>query len=110
MSKVDFKLKQVDKGRARKTVILIVSKHEDNVLFPNHAQDELAKDGYSIMDGWNVLKSTAAKISREGELDIKSGAFRYRLETNQIALVIQFWPNGKGLIVITGWAKKGAVR
>lgn len=60
------------------------------------------------MDGWNVLKSTAAKITREGEFE--NGGFRYRFETNQIALVIQFWSNGKGLMVITGWAKKGASR
>jgi hypothetical protein len=60
------------------------------------------------MDGWNVLRSSSAKIVREGELDNKSGAYRYRLETQMFALVIQLWSNGKGLVVITGWAKKGA--
>ena len=110
MSMIDFRSKQVDKEKARKTVREIVSRHATNVVFSSHAQEELRKDGYSIMDGWNVLKASSSKIVRNGELDNKTAAFRYRLETNQIALVIQFRPNGKGLVVITGWAKKGAVR
>jgi len=75
MSTIDFKLKSVDKEKARKMVREIVTKAPDNVAFGSHAQQELANDGYSIMDGWNVLKATTAKITRveperEGECAI----------------------------------------
>jgi hypothetical protein len=107
MSKIDFRSNLVDKEKARKMVREIVSKTPDNITFSSHAQKELANDGYSIMDGWNVLNATSAKITRA---EPEKGRARYHMETKQMALVIEFWPNGKGLTVITGWAKKGAVR
>lgn len=107
MSKIDFKSKPVDKEKARKMVREIVSGRPDNVAFGSHAESELAKDGYSIMDGWNVLKSTSSRITRA---EPEKGCIRYHLETNQIALVFNFWPDGSGFFVVTGWAKKGVVR
>lgn len=85
----------------------IVRERPQNIAFGSHAESELANDGYSIMDGWNVLKATASRITRA---EPEKGCIRYHLETNQIALVIQFWPDSKGLFVVAGWAKKGVIR
>jgi hypothetical protein len=107
MSTIDFKTKPVDKERARKMVREIVTKAPGKVAFGSHAQQELANDGYSIMDGWNILKSPAARITR---VEPEKGRIRYHLETKQLALVLEFWSDGKGFFVVTGWAKRGVVR
>lgn len=85
----------------------IVTKSPEKVMFSSHAQEELANDGYSIMDGWNVLKATASRVTRA---EPERGRWRYHLATKQLALVIEFWSDGKGLVVVTGWATKGVVR
>jgi hypothetical protein len=104
MSPIDFKSKRTDIRKARKLVAEIVSSYPENVHFSAHSLIELKKDGLTTVDAWNVLKSTDAKILKDGEF--VSGSYRYRLETNFILLVIAFWPNGKGLNVVTAWDKR----
>ncbi len=104
MSSIDYKSKRTDKLKARKLVVEIVNQHPQKIAFSAHALEELANDGLTIVDAWNVLKSTASKINKDGELE--KGSYRYRLETNFILLVIAFWPNGKGLNVVTAWDKR----
>lgn len=103
MSNIDFKSKKTDKVKARKLVVEIATKHPKNVMFSNHALEKLKKDNLTLADAWNVLKGTA-KIHQEGEFE--RGSYRYRLETNFLMLVVAFWPDGKGLNVITGWDKR----
>jgi hypothetical protein len=104
ISCIDFKSKKTDKVKARKLVAEIVNRHSHNISFSRHALDELEKDELTTLDAWNVLKSTSSKILNEGELE--KGSFRYRLQTNFIMLVIAFWPDGKGLIIVTAWDKR----
>lgn len=104
MSSIDFKSKRTDKVKARKLVAEIVSISPSNVSFSGHALKELANDSLTTVDALNVLKSSDSKIHDEGEL--VNGSYRYRLQTNFIMVVIAFWPNGKGLNVVTAWDKR----
>lgn len=81
----------------------IVRRFPENVQFSRHALQELENDDLTTVDAWNVLKGTS-RINKEGEL--VNGSYRYRLETNFIMLVIAFWPDGKGLNVVTAWDKR----
>ena len=103
MSSIDFKSKKTDKGKARKLVAEIVARFPEHVSFSRHSIEELKKDGLTTVDAWNVLKGTA-KIHQDGEFE--NGSYRYRLETNFILLVVVFWPDGKGIVVITAWDKR----
>jgi hypothetical protein len=103
MSSIDFKSKRTDIVKARKMVSEIIGRSPANVHFSRHALEELRKDGLTTVDAWNVLTGTS-KIHQDGEFE--GGSFRYRLETNFIMLVIAFWPNGKGLNVVTAWDKR----
>lgn len=104
MSSIDFKSKRADIRKARKLVAEIVSQRPGNVVFSRHSIAELQNDNLTTVDAWNVLKSTDAKIVKEGEFE--KGSYRYHLETNFILLVIAFWPNGKGLNIVTAWDKR----
>jgi hypothetical protein len=104
ISSIDFKSKRSDKVKARKLVAEIVNRYPQNISFSGHALSELQKDALTTVDAWNILKSTAAKIHGEGELE--KGSYRYRLETNFIMVVISFWPDGKGLTIVTAWDKR----
>lgn len=104
MSSIDYKSKKVDKTKARKLVAKIINETPQNVNFSKHALEELKDDDLTTVDAWNILKSSNSKINKEGELE--KGSYRYHLETNFIVIVIAFWPNGKGLNVVTAWDKR----
>jgi hypothetical protein len=104
MSTIDFKSKKTDKVKARKLIAEIAGSYSSNINFSKHALTELMKDGLTTVDALNVLKSSDSKIHDEGEL--KDGSYRYRLQTNFITVVVAFWPNGKGLNVVTAWDKR----
>lgn len=104
MSTIDYKSKRTDTNKARKLVREIVTKRSGNIVFTKHSLDELKNDNLTTVDAWNVLKSTDAKIVKEGEL--VNGSYRYHLETNFILLVVAFWPNGDGCNIVTAWDKR----
>ena len=101
---VDYKTTKLDKTQARKTIAEIVVRFAHNVHFSRHALDEMAKDGLTTVDVWNVLKSGDARIIDEGELE--KGSFRYRLETSFIMVVVAFHSEGEGFNVVTVWDKR----
>lgn len=103
MSNIDYKSKRTDTMKARKLVHEIVHNLPMNVLFSQHALEELEKDGLTTVDAWNVLKGTS-QIRKEGEF--QNGSYRYRVETNFILVVIAFWPDGRGLNIVTAWDKR----
>jgi len=95
--------KRLDKTEARKRVVEIVSRHPSNIRFSRHALEELKNDSLIVSDILNVIRSPAARIVGEGEYE--RGSFRYRLETNRIAVLIAF-DSPVSFVVVTAWRKK----
>lgn len=108
MSPVDYKSQRMSRNEARKRIAEVLNKWPDRVYFTKHAREELAKDGLTTTDAWNVLKSGSSKITEEGEF--RGGGFTYRLATNYLTVVVSFEPDGRGLNVITGWDKRKGSR
>ena len=107
MSPVDYKTIKLSRNEARKRINEIVTNWPSNLKVSRHAEEELSSERLASSDAVNLLKSPAAKILDEGELE--NGSWRYRLQTANLMLVVAFWPNGQGLTVVTGWDKrKGA--
>lgn len=63
----------------------------------------MGKDNLTTGDVLNVIKSPAAKIVDEPELE--NGSFRYRLKTNNIGVVLAF-ASKTVCVVVTAWRKK----
>ena len=104
MSPSDFKAQRLSKNEARKQVTKIISKHPANIYFSSHALEELDNDDLTTADALNVLKSPNSKIHKDGEF--KNGSYRYRLETNNLMIVIAFQEAGDGISIITAWDKR----
>lgn len=103
MSPIDYKASRLNRNEARKQVTKILSQHPEAVRFSRHALEELEKDDLTTGDALNVLRSPDSKIHKDGELE--KGSYRYRVETNNILVVIGFQEDGNGLVVITAWRK-----
>jgi uncharacterized phage infection (PIP) family protein YhgE len=109
MSPNDYKDQRLSRNEARKQISKIMSQSPGNARFSKHAIEELDKDGLTTADAINVLKSTDAKIFKDGEWE--NGNYRYRLETSHLLVVVGFWNDGTGLSVVTAWDKrKGRVK
>ncbi len=100
----NFKTERSNKNEARKQIRLVVQQYPNSVMFSKHALEELTKDNLTTLDAWNVLTSVDAKIYDDGEYC--QGSYRYRLETNNIVVVIAFSSDGLGLIIVTAWDKR----
>jgi hypothetical protein len=105
MSPIDYKSCRLNRNEARKQIAKIVQSSPGQVRFSSHSLRELLNDDLTTVDAWNVLKSPDAKVLMEGEF--QNGSFRYRLETNNILVVVAFQEDGKGLSIVTAWRKKG---
>lgn len=103
MSKSDVRGQRLNKEQARKLVAKISNLYPVNIHFSRHALDELKKDNLIISDVLNVIKSPDAKILSEGEWE--NNSYRYRLETNNIMVVIAF-DSSTSFVVVTAWRKK----
>jgi len=103
MSTIDYKSKKTDKRKATKLIREIVKGGGAAINFSSHAFDQMKKRDLRMNDVLNVLHSPQSSILMEGE--IKNGSYRYQYGTNRIVVVISFWPNGKGLTVITAWRR-----
>jgi hypothetical protein len=102
-SHIDYKSHRLQKEEARKRIAKAINGSACEVLFSKHAEEELIKDGLTVVDAINILSSPDAKILSDGELE--KGTYRYRLETNKICLVVAFGSNEE-IIVVTAWRKK----
>ena len=101
MSSIDFKSTKTDNNRVVKMIRKILKKNPQNVGFSDHGKKEMQKDDLLITDIINVLASPTSRVSHQGEY--KNGSYRYRYGTSKITVVVAFWPNGKGLNVVTAW-------
>ncbi len=71
---------------------------EGEVTFTDpHAYDELAKDGLETTDALNVLRAGIVD-----EAQFENGAWRYRVHTPRICVVVEFQTRKK-FVVITAW-------
>lgn len=67
--------------------------------YSKHAKDEMLADDLTTVDCANALRGG---IVRPGELE--RGTWRYRVETNRIAVVIAF-RSERELVVVTAWRR-----
>lgn len=103
MSIIDYRKKRLDKNQARKLISLIVTQFPQNIFFSRHALVEIKKDDLTTSDILNVIKSGHAQIHSDAELE--NGSYRYRLETQNIMVVLAF-SSSESMIVVTAWRKK----
>jgi hypothetical protein len=101
-SSIDLRSVKLDKAQARKLISEIASRHPQNIRFSKHALEESKKDNLTIIDLINVIKSSAARILDEPELE--KGSYRYRLATSNIMVVISFVSKIEA-VVVTAWRK-----
>jgi hypothetical protein len=104
MTPLNYSSNRLSRNEARKLVNLILAKHPDRIWFSKHALNELYKDGLDTVDAFNLLKSPDSRIYDEGELC--NGTYRYRLETNNLVIVITFSEDGKNIMIVTAWDKR----
>ncbi|MCK5689689.1 DUF4258 domain-containing protein [Myxococcota bacterium] len=90
---------QLDARQARKLVTYILNHGE--VVFTQHARQEIAKDNRTEEDARNVLR--AGQIYEPGEL--KNDYWRYRLHTQKFCAVVEF-DSTTMMILVTFWEKK----
>ena len=90
--------KRLNKEQARKLLAKIMS-DGGHISFTKHARDELKNDQLTTVDAVNVLASTDSRISDEPEF--KNDIWRYRVKTNKICVVISFYEDHQGILIIT---------
>lgn len=98
----DHRSKRLDRYQARKRIATIAREHPKNIRFSRHALEEMLKDDLMMADILNVIKSPSAKILSDAELE--NGSYRYRLETNNIMVVLSF-DTEDSLVIVTAWRK-----
>lgn len=102
MSNADIRTTRLGKNQARKMVSEIVNKYPANVFYSKHALEELADDGLTTVDVLNIIKSGSARIDKQPEFDDERNSWKYRLETNNITVVLSF-SSETSFVVITAW-------
>lgn len=90
-------LSQVD---AKAAIAAILADPRGFVSFTKHALDELKADGLWAPDALNVLR--AGWVS---PAEFENGAWRYRVSTNTIEVVVEI-ESDTDMLVITGWRIK----
>jgi hypothetical protein len=63
-----------------------------------HAEERMAKHKLSTVDIGNVLRAGA--ISEHPELE--NGAWRYRVHTNKIVVIVEIWSENR-IFIVTAW-------
>ena len=78
---------RLDRTQARKLLTEILNKSGTcKISFSGHCREELKKDDLTTVDAFNILK--AGNIFKDPELT--NGTYRYRVETNNIVVVVSF--------------------
>lgn len=97
-SSEDVRSRRLDRSNARVRISMIVRTGE--LVFTKHCKQELSKDEMTSVDVANVLR--CGKIHREPEVSEKTGAWRYRIETSRMAVIVEF-STERALVVVTAW-------
>lgn len=100
ISKVDV-TSRLGRTQARKILTEILNRSGiSKIAFSRHCEEELKKDHLTTLDIFNVLK--AGQIYEEAEWI--HGTYRYRVETNNILVVVTFF-NPDLIWCVTAWRK-----
>jgi hypothetical protein len=102
MSPIDYKSSKLNKTEARKLVTRIVNQVPVGIRISSHAEVQFVARNVSIDDALNVLKSSSARILKEGELE--KGTYRYQVETKRMVIVVAF-ESEERLVIVSGWRK-----
>jgi hypothetical protein len=70
---------------------------EGNVSLSNHAEEELTKDGMTMVDVTNVLRGGVVEPA-----ELERGSFRYRVRTNRMVVVVAFRSETELRVVTVG--------
>ena len=70
------------------------------VVFTNHALSELAKDDLTTVDALRALQGGVVE-----EAEWERGAWRHRVRTPRIAVVVEFESEAE-LVVVTAWREE----
>ena len=97
----DLRGSKLDRYEAKKLAQQIVQ--DGNFSFTSHCEKELAEDGMGTVDAVNII--AGGKIIREPEFSDKFQAWRYRIETQRMGVVIEIHSK-TSLRVITGWRNR----
>lgn len=95
---------ELDEPLSEREVVDLVRrilKEGGRVRFTTHSQDEMEADGLQEPDIVNVLRG--GWVYQPGEFE--NGSWRYRVETDRIAVVVAFRA-ADVLVVVTVWRKK----
>jgi len=71
-----------------------------DITFSRHAIEEMKADNLTLLDCQNVLRAGVVRPP-----DFENGTWRYRVETNRMAVVIAFRSRAE-FIIVTAWRKK----
>jgi hypothetical protein len=71
-----------------------------NVTPSKHAEEELAKDGMTMVDVVNVVRGGIVEPA-----EFERGSWRYRVRTNRMYVVIAFRADDE-IRIVTGWRTK----
>lgn len=100
-SKLDV-TSRLGRTQAKKLLAEILNRSGSNkISFSKHCLEELKNDDLTTVDVFNVLK--AGQIYKDPEFI--DGAYRYRVETNNMLVVISFL-SPDFIRCITAWRKK----
>jgi len=95
----DLRSSRLDRNHAKKLIGTIL--RNGSVLVWEHCREELEKDDLNIVDATNVLR--AGRIIEEPEQ--AKGAYRYRVHTERICVVVEIL-SSTCMSVVTAWRKK----
>jgi hypothetical protein len=97
----DLRSKKLDRNQAKKIAVEILS--TGSISYTGHCRQELKNDKMDTGDVINVLR--CGRIGREPEPAEKFGAWRYRVETHNMAVIIEIHSTSH-VRVITAWRNK----
>lgn len=102
MSKDSWQRTKHDRNEARKQLSLVL-KEKGPVRLSSHFRQRAQERSFSIVDAMNILER--GKILTGPEL--VSGTWRYRIETQKMAVIFAFAEDGKAITLITAMWKEG---
>jgi protein-tyrosine-phosphatase len=97
----DLRSRKLDRNQAKKIAAEILS--EGSISYTGHCKQELKNDKMDTVDVINILR--CGRIGREPEPAEKFGAWRYRVETHKMAVIIEIHSTSH-VRVITAWRNK----
>jgi hypothetical protein len=97
----DLRGTKLDRYEAKKLAQQIIQ--DGTFSFTPHCEKELADDRMGTVDAVNII--AGGKIGREPEFSDRFQAWRYRIETPRMGVVIEIHSK-TSLRVITGWRNK----